>query len=146
MLSLQLVIGGIIIGLTVIIHALLYEWLYAAIGRNRGILARLRGRMRRLTVNIFTVLVVFMALVIDIWIWALFYLYVESMPIDTLESALYFSMASFTTVGYGDIVLGPDWRLISSIEAVNGLLMFGWSTAFIFEMTSKFYRNWDSAT
>lgn len=46
------------------------------------------------------------------------------------ESALYFSATSFTTLGYGDVVLDPKWRLFGAIERANGLLLFGWSTAF----------------
>ena len=57
--------------------------------------------------------------------------------IPDLETALYFSTASFTTIGYGDVVLGPDWRLIGAIEGANGLLLFGWSTAFLTTTTSQ---------
>jgi hypothetical protein len=51
--------------------------------------------------------------------------------IEHVETALYFSMVTFTTLGYGDITLPSDWRLLSSFEAANGIIMFGWSTAFV---------------
>ncbi|HYV34994.1 MAG TPA: potassium channel family protein [Gemmataceae bacterium] len=44
------------------------------------------------------------------------------------ETALYFSITSYTTVGYGDVVLPPTWRLLGPLEAAVGILMFGWST------------------
>lgn len=44
---------------------------------------------------------------------------------------MYFSMVTFTTLGYGDITLGGDWRLLASFEAANGIIMFGWTTALI---------------
>ena len=85
------------------------------------------------------VLMVFLAHIIEIWVWALFYLGVEAMP--TLEAALYFATSSFTTVGFGDVVLDEKWRLISSFQSANGFILFGWSTAFIFEIMSKLYKD-----
>jgi voltage-gated potassium channel len=54
-----------------------------------------------------------------------------------LETALFFSTSSFTTIGYGDVVLDRRWRLVAAIEGANGLLMFGWSTAFLISITSR---------
>ena len=51
--------------------------------------------------------------------------------IKGIEPAIYFSMVTFTTVGYGDIILSPEWRLLSACEAVAGLIMFGWSSAIV---------------
>jgi hypothetical protein len=48
---------------------------------------------------------------------------------DSFATALYFSGVSFTTLGYGDIVLSAQWRLLGPLEAANGILMFGVSTA-----------------
>lgn len=87
----------------------------------------------------FAVLCVFCAHIVQIWIWALFYLAVDALP--TMEAALYFSTSCFTTVGFGDVVLGEDWRLLSSFQSANGFILFGWSTAFIFEVTSKIYND-----
>ena len=53
------------------------------------------------------------------------------------EAALYFSTASFTTLGYGDVVLDHRWRLLGAIEGANGLLLFGWSTAFLISVTGR---------
>ena len=48
---------------------------------------------------------------------------------EQFATALYFSGVTFSTLGYGDIVLSPDWRLLGPMEAANGILMFGVSTA-----------------
>ena len=53
---------------------------------------------------------------------------------QSLEPAVYFSLIAFTTVGFGDIVLTPQWRILSGMVAANGLLLFGFSTAFLFEV------------
>jgi voltage-gated potassium channel Kch len=47
------------------------------------------------------------------------------------ERALYFSIVTYTTLGYGDIVLDENWRLLSSFQAANGIIIFGWTTAVI---------------
>ena len=61
----------------------------------------------------------------------------RSEPWRTSKSALYFSTTSFTTIGYGDVVLDRQWRLLGAIEGANGLLLFGWSTAFLFSVTGR---------
>ena len=93
--------------------------------------------MRKLLI-ILVILVLSFTLIAEIWMWGMFYLIIDVVP--DLETALYFSTSSFTTVGYGDVYLDKDWRLISSIESLNGFLLFGWSTAFIFEIVSNVYK------
>jgi hypothetical protein len=83
---------------------------------------------------------VFVAHIIEICIWAIFYYSEASVKqIPTVEAALYFSTSSFTTVGFGDLVLSEEWRLLSSFEAINGMILFGWSTAFIFGVVRNVY-------
>jgi hypothetical protein len=71
----------------------------------------------------------------EVWLYALAYLAVGAL--GDLETALYFSTTSFTTIGYGDVVLDGKWRLVAAIEGANGLLLFGWSTAFLVAITSR---------
>ncbi|MEN2978490.1 potassium channel family protein [Tistrella bauzanensis] len=66
---------------------------------------------------------------IEIWGWAAVLLLLGQFP--NLEAALYFSVVTFTTLGYGDIVLGPDWRLLGAMASVNGIILFGWTTAVV---------------
>ncbi len=63
-----------------------------------------------------------------------------------LETSIYFSLASYTTVGYGDVVLPSPWRILGPIEAAVGILMFGWSTAIIVAAVSRTYRRRLSAS
>lgn len=84
------------------------------------------------------VLWLFVATVIEVWAWALLYLIIGAA--QSLEEAAYFSTVTFTTLGYGDITLDESWRLLSSFEGANGLLMFGWSTALIFAAVQRVYE------
>jgi len=82
----------------------------------------------------------FLAIVIEAWLWALIYLYnplITTLP--DLETAFYFSMVTFTTLGYGDVVLTGHWRTLASIQAANGVIIFGWTTALIFYYIQKIY-------
>ena len=74
---------------------------------------------------------------VEVTIWALFYLWKGAMP--DLQSALYFSAVTYTTTGYGDLVLPETWRLLGGIEALTGILMCGWSTGFFFAVVSRMY-------
>jgi hypothetical protein len=75
---------------------------------------------------------------IEITTWALFYVRKDAMP--DLQSALYFSAVTYTTTGYGDLVLPQEWRLVGAIEALTGILMCGWSTGFFFAVVSRMFR------
>jgi Ion channel len=71
----------------------------------------------------------------EISVWALFY-FVRN-AITDLQSAFYFSAVTYTTTGYGDIVLPEEWRLVGGVEALTGILMCGWSTGFFFAVVSR---------
>ena len=72
---------------------------------------------------------------LEIWLYAVVYLGLGALP--ALEPALYFSTVTFVALGYGDIVLGSQWRMISAIEAANGVILIAWSTAFLFSVTAR---------
>jgi hypothetical protein len=114
---------------TVLIHAL-GTW-EAVVYLARGWFKR-KPSSRRLGREIQIIRVVSVLLLIHLMeaaIWAAFYrisgLFFE------FETALYFSITSYTTVGYGDVLLPPSWRVLGPMEAAVGILMFGWSTAII---------------
>jgi hypothetical protein len=75
------------------------------------------------------VLMMFLAALIETGIWAAVYLAVGA--ILDLETALYFSTVTFTTLGYGDVTLDVGWRLLAALQAANGTIMFGWTTALV---------------
>ena len=72
---------------------------------------------------------------VEIWIYAIAFLVLGEF--GSVETALYFSVSSFTTVGYGDVTPSGSWRLLGAIEGANGFLLIGWSTAFLVSLTGR---------
>ncbi len=85
------------------------------------------------------VLGIFFLITVHIWLWAFAYEILDVKEFKTLEDAVYFSVVTFTTLGYGDIVLKDEWRVLSGIEAANGIVLLGWGTAFLFEIMQMIY-------
>jgi len=75
---------------------------------------------------------------IEIAIWAAFY-FGNSLFLD-FETALYFSTTSYTTIGFGDVVLPRAWRMLGGIEGVTGVLLCGLSTAFVFAIVNAMFQ------
>jgi Ion channel len=75
---------------------------------------------------------------VEISAWAAMYTWNGAMP--DAASAVYFSAVTYTTVGYGDVVLPPAWRLDGGIEALTGILMCGWSTGFFVAIVNRLYE------
>jgi len=94
-------------------------------------------RLKRLSLVSGVVILMFLASVLEVLVWAITYLALNA--IEGFERALYFSMVTFTTLGYGDVVLAEHWRLLSSFEAANGIIMFGWTTALIVAVAQRVF-------
>ena len=71
-------------------------------------------------------------------VWAVFFRLGAGLP--DFESAVYFSLTSYTTVGYGDVVLAGPWRLLGPFESAVGVLMLGWSTGILVAVIGRIYR------
>ena len=81
------------------------------------------------------VLGIFALHTLEMWCYAIVYMWLDEF--SSFEAALYFSVSSYTTVGFGDLVMSPDWRLLSAIESTNGWILFAWSTAFLLTVTTR---------
>jgi Ion channel len=119
----------------VAIHAAGVTW---AIGRLRARAQRVSGFWAG--TRLFVLLATWIVLLhlAEVAIWGLFYLWRDAMP--DLASALYFSAVTYTTTGYGDLVLAPGWRILGGVEALTGILMCGWSTGFFFAIVNRLYE------
>ena len=129
------------IGITVVIHAVALDKIVRLLEKLGPWSYKKFKRSWEVPLMTTAVLGVFLTHIIQMWIWAVLFYYLEPDILPTFEAALYFSASSFTTVGFGDVYLDETWRLLSSFEAANGFILFGWSTAFIFEIISKLYKD-----
>ncbi len=124
----NLALGACVIGVTVVVHTLglIVTTRIVAAG-----VAHLRnhGQRTRMGAMIFVVISLFGVISVEVWVWAGVYIVLGVLP--DLESALYFSTVTFATIGYGDIVPGPMWRILAALEGINGFLLIGWSTAYL---------------
>lgn len=137
----DLIAAAILILLTSVIHAIGLDRIMAMVGgrlhKASGNTAR--NHIRKIKISILCILGIFFLVTIHIWIWAFAYRFLGVAELMTLEDAVYFSTVSFTTLGYGDIVLKESWRVLSGIEAANGIILLGWSTAFLFDIMTILY-------
>ena len=86
-----------------------------------------------MSVMIATVSVLMAAHACEVAVWALAYRILDVVP----GNAMYFAFVNYTTLGYGDITPVKDWQLLGPLTAMNGVLLFGWSTAVMFEVLRK---------
>ncbi len=126
----QILIGCVLMIVTTFVHSGCTLAALLALRKSHAQRWGLRSRWTRVSLVALLVLMMFLASLLEVAIWAATYL--AHGAIAGLEKALYFSMVTFTTLGYGEIVLGERWRLLASFEAANGIIMFGWTTALIF--------------
>ena len=129
----KLLVAFTLMATCVVLHAagltVAMRWLERSLAALGG------GSWRRLRLLVevagFTVLVH----LVEITVWAIYLAGSGAMP--DIDSALYFSAVTYTTTGYGDLVLPEGWRLVGGIEALTGILMCGWSTGFFFAVFSQ---------
>jgi hypothetical protein len=131
----KLVIAWCLMALCVVIHA---TGLTAAFTWMKGKSAAIEGRFWLATGTLICVVswTVLMHL-LQIVVWAFFYAWKHGMP--DLQSAFYFSAVTYTTTGYGDLVLPKAWRLVGGVEALTGILMCGLSTGLFFAVFAKIF-------
>jgi hypothetical protein len=130
----QFLIGGLVSLCNISIHALVMAVVVAAARRASATPAH-HPAMRLIVVMIAAVSVLMAAHTGEVMVWALAYLLVGAASEGA--NLVYFAFVNYTTLGYGDILPTRDWLLLGPLTAMNGVLMFGWSTAVIFEILRK---------
>lgn len=135
-LLLNLAIASAMVALTVVVHFWGLIALTRIVSGGSEKLRAHEGAGRAALVIVLGVFGVFALHTVEIWLYAALYR-VVLIETRSFEEALYFSTVTFASLGYGDIVLSPRWRLISAIEAANGVILFAWSTAFLFTLTRR---------
>lgn len=134
-------IGAALVLITVIIHAAGTTWWLGVVGRRYASEDDVFHPDNALKVLTGTVLILLALHTLEIIVWA--YAYLLLLPpgeLGSFEEAVYFSFVTFTTLGYGDITLIQNWRLLSGIEALNGIMLVGWTTAMLFAVVQRMWQ------
>lgn len=134
-------IGMFLLAITVLIHAygssIWMNYMLATYTKRNGIVVDAKV----LRVLLLTAAVLLSLHMLEVFIWAsAYWLLVPLSGIKTFETAFYFSLVTFTSLGYGDVTLGPRWRILGGIEALNGVLLIGWTTAFLYAILQRIWK------
>jgi hypothetical protein len=136
----QFLIGAAVSVCNIAIHALVMTAV-VRVAQVAGAQRTSRPSGRLIAVMIASVSVLMAAHAFEVIVWALAYGITGAAPAGA--DPVYFAFVNYTTLGYGDVVPVERWQLLGPITAMNGVLLFGWSTAVIFEVLR---RTWGSAT
>jgi hypothetical protein len=131
----EILYAFILVSINVSIHATGMVELFAWLTRKQPKIEREVGIVKDILLFIKLFAIILSLHLVEICVWAGFYrLWVG---LQDFESALYFSIVTYTTIGYGDVLLPVGWRLLGAIEGITGVLTFGWSTGVIFAVASR---------
>jgi hypothetical protein len=130
----QVLLGAAVCVLTIVIHALVMIAVVRAAQKAAAIKTSHQWLLL-LAVMVVTVAVLMAAHASEVFVWSLAYAAFDVAPPGA--NVIYFAFVNYTTLGYGDVVPVERWELIGPITAMNGILLFGWSTAVIFEVLRK---------
>lgn len=138
----EILFAALIVAVCLLLHVagllLMAEWLLSRVPRG-DYLGRTSAPIRTATLLILLFSGIMLLHITETSLWAVFY-YASSLFKD-FETSLYFSLTSYTTIGYGDVLLPQRWRLLGAIEGISGVLLCGISTAFIFAVMSVIFQN-----
>jgi hypothetical protein len=129
-LAVELLVSTFLVSLTVAVHLLGLEALLLLAGLHLKFLKTAWLRVDRLLVPLGMALGLFALHGLEIWIYAVAYRLIEALP--NVEEALFFSSSAYSTLGASGAALPKPWRIVGVLESVNGMLLIGWSTAFLF--------------
>ncbi len=131
----QLALATIMAALTIGVHLAGLTVLLRALRRHRSRRPVRNAHLHDTAAILVAAFGLFILHAVEIWAYAA--LYAAAGALRTFEEALYFSTSTYATIGYGDIVLAPGWRVLGAIEGANGVILLGWSTAFFFTVVSR---------
>jgi hypothetical protein len=131
----NLALATLLVSISVVIHSLGLLSLSYAMDRMVHWFSLHRHGFGKTIAMVATVLGIFFIHTVEIWAWAV--LYAATGAISLFQVALYFSTATYATVG-SNFTLTPEWRLLGSIEGIDGFILIGWSTAFLVAASTRY--------
>jgi len=137
----QFLVGAGVSICNIVIHALVMT-LVVRVANRAGAMETAHRWALLTSVMVATASVLMAAHASEVLVWALAYGIVDAAPAGT--DLVYFAFVNYTTLGYGDVIPVERWRLLGPMTAKNGMLLFGWSTAVVFEVLRKAMRDGSS--
>jgi Ion channel len=137
----QMLVGSFVSALVIVIHALV-TFVAIRVARTAGFKPSSRPGLSLAGIMVAISLVLMVAHIAEVFVWSVAYAMANAVQDDA--SLIYFAFVNYTTLGYGDITPLAEWRLLGPMAAMNGILMFGWSTALMFEVLRKTIVHQDS--
>ncbi len=134
----QIAIGSGLLILTILIAGLGFGAMEAVFAKTRPWLSRRPHRPKLILMLCVATLWILAQYTAGVWLWA--FAFVGLGVFDGLEPAVYFALVAFTTLGFGDVLLPLEWRLLSGMAAANGLLNIGLMTAILVEALRQIRR------
>ena len=131
----KMLVAAVLVAITVAVHAGGLGMVLWAIDRSRITPPSHPAAVTWLLIRVIWLLI--LVHVAAITVWALFYWWRECLP--SAEAAFYFSGVTYTTLGYGDLVLPEPWRMLGPIEGLSGILMSGLSASLFFAIVSAIH-------
>ena len=129
----QFVVGGVVSICNIVIHALIMA-LVVRVAR-ASVSVEKHPTLLLIITMISTVSVLMGAHILEVFVWSFSYAIVGAVPAE--GGLVYFAFVSYATLGYGDVLPVQRWQLLGPMAAMNGALLFGWSTAVIFDVLQK---------
>lgn len=130
----QFLVGGGVSVVNIVIHALVMT-IVVRVAQTASAKKKLQPPLFLIAVMIPTVSLLMTTHTLEVIVWSFAYSIADAAPPDA--NLVYFAFVNYTTLGYGDVVPVERWRLLGPMTAMNGVLLFGWSTAVIFEVLRK---------
>lgn len=131
----QILIGTAMIIMTVVLQILFTSTATLLLYKKEGWFIKPPLFFKAAISMILVVLWLVVGISLSAWLWAGIFLVLDIFR--SLEPAFYFSIVTFTTLGYGDIIVVPEWRILASFVAVDGLIIFGLNAAYLVEFTNR---------
>ena len=137
----QLALASVMVVITVMVHLVGLNMVMRLLRSHSRFIRKLR--ITPLTLLLSASLGIFAIHTLEIWLYAALFLGLGAF--NDFEAALYFSTSTYAAIGYGDLLMPYGWRVLGAIEGATGIIMFGWSTAFLVSLLAKlnlFRHDW----
>ena len=129
----QLALSSVMVIVTVLVHLIGLNMVMRLLRSHSRFIRKLR--ITPLTLLLSASLGIFAIHTLEIWLYAALFLGLGAF--NNFETALYFSTSTYAAIGYGDLLMPYGWRVLGAIEGATGIIMFGWSTAFLVSLLAK---------